>query len=409
MKNSLKHYFTFASRDRRAILLLTGLIVVSLLVPFALPYLVSDNTTNFSEFSNQIAQYKEDIKQQEAEINQKGKQPNTNSGGSAITQEIAAFNPNTLTAQKAEDLGLPPKVAANIEKYLQKGGKFKKPDDFAKIYGMTNADFQRLQPYLIFEDNGSSRQAEQPSVIARKTLPPLSPFDPNTLTAQKAEDLGLPPKVAANIEKYLQKGGKFKKPDDFAKIYGMTNADYSRLQPYITIAPNPGAVAANTTGGKEKIEKMEFSDFSDPDMPKPATKKNGIKIDINTASAEEWDKLPGIGATYANMIVNFRTKLGGFTNIEQVKETRGLPEETYNLIVPHLMNNSPQSINKININAADAATLSKHPYIYKDVAQSIVNIRKQHGNYTSVEGIKKSKLVDETLYRKIAPYLSITD
>lgn len=324
MKNSLKHYFTFASRDRRAILLLTGLIVVSLLVPFALPYLVSDNTTNFSEFSNQIAQYKEDIKQQEAEINQKGKQPNTNSGGSAITQEIAAFNPNTLTAQKAEDLGLPPKVAANIEKYLQKGGKFKKPDDFAKIYGMTNAD-------------------------------------------------------------------------------------YSRLQPYITIAPNPGAVAANTTGGKEKIEKMEFSDFSDPDMPKPATKKNGIKIDINTASAEEWDKLPGIGATYANMIVNFRTKLGGFTNIEQVKETRGLPEETYNLIVPHLMNNSPQSINKININAADAATLSKHPYIYKDVAQSIVNIRKQHGNYTSVEGIKKSKLVDETLYRKIAPYLSITD
>lgn len=240
MKHALKQYFTFATRDRRAILVLTACILVMLFIPLILPYLITDKPDNFTEFEEQIRRYKEDINKQEEQNQQQIAARKT--GNNKYNQEtetnanvgvqIFPFNPNQLNAAQAEALGLPPKVASNIEKYLQKGGKFKKTEDFGKIYGMTDADFKRLSPYLVFEEKPPSNISTPTTVAANtKVLPPLAPFNPNQLNATQAEALGLPPKVASNIEKYLQKGGKFRKPEDFAKIYGMTDVDYQRLSP----------------------------------------------------------------------------------------------------------------------------------------------------------------------------------
>ena len=64
-------------------------------------------------------------------------------------------------------------------------------------------------------------------------------------------------------------------------------------------------------------------------------------------------------------------------------------------------------IQKININTVSFDELKSHPYIGYNIALSLINYRKQHGEYTVLSDIKKSALVTEDVYEKISPYLTI--
>lgn len=55
-------------------------------------------------------------------------------------------------------------------------------------------------------------------------------------------------------------------------------------------------------------------------------------IDINTATAEELEALPGIGPKLAGAIVQYRDKQGGFQTLEQIKEVKGIGEKKYESI-----------------------------------------------------------------------------
>ncbi len=56
------------------------------------------------------------------------------------------------------------------------------------------------------------------------------------------------------------------------------------------------------------------------------------KIDINKATAEEIDKLPGIGSIIAERIIEYREKNNGFKKIEELKNIRGLTSKKYEKI-----------------------------------------------------------------------------
>ena len=56
------------------------------------------------------------------------------------------------------------------------------------------------------------------------------------------------------------------------------------------------------------------------------------KININTASAEELDKLPGIGPAIAKAIIDYRTKNGSFKKIEDINEVKGIGDALFEKI-----------------------------------------------------------------------------
>ena len=63
----------------------------------------------------------------------------------------------------------------------------------------------------------------------------LFPFDPNTADSLQLSRLGLAPYQIRNIYRYRAKGGVFRSPQSFAKVYGLTRKQYRDLEPYITI------------------------------------------------------------------------------------------------------------------------------------------------------------------------------
>jgi competence protein ComEA len=56
------------------------------------------------------------------------------------------------------------------------------------------------------------------------------------------------------------------------------------------------------------------------------------KIDINTASVTELQKLPRIGEKVAQRIIDFRKQHGDFKKIEEIMKVKGIGERTFKLI-----------------------------------------------------------------------------
>ena len=138
----------------------------------------------------------------------------------------------------------------------------------------------------------------------------LASFDPNTADSITFLNLGLPSWMAKNILKYRAKGGRFRKQSDFQKVYGLTEKQYTTLEPYISIADIP----------KEQDTIRLFSHQEPRDTLQYYKYPSGTTISLNQADTTELKKIPGIGSAIARMIVGYRKKLGGFYQVEQLQD-----------------------------------------------------------------------------------------
>jgi len=232
-------------------------------------------------------------------------------------------------------------------------------------------------------------------------------FDPNIASVEQFEALGLPKFIAERIEKYRSKGGKFRKKEDFAKIYGLLPDTYERLEPYITLpsaddeslrTPQAEATATERNINSLIIEKPTES----KEMTTKTNLKQPIRFDLNTGDTTDFMRIKGIGSGYAKRIIKFREMLGGFASAEQVKETYGLPPETVDELLKYAFVKS--GVRKLKINQL-SLTDFRHPYIKYFQAKVIIAYRDQHGPFKNAEDLKQVKVLDETTLSKLLPYI----
>ncbi len=55
----------------------------------------------------------------------------------------------------------------------------------------------------------------------------------------------------------------------------------------------------------------------------------GSKINLNTATAEELDKIPGVGPARAKAILDYRSEHGSFKTIEEIKNIKGIGDKSF--------------------------------------------------------------------------------
>lgn len=315
----------------------------------------------------------------------------------AEEMELFPFDPNAASKEEFIQLGLSPKLAQTIINYRSKGGRFYEKEDLQKIYTLRNEDYERLEPYISIGkeqtfNNHKHKQHYTKTYVEGERAAELFSFDPNIASREELIQLGLPGWISDNIIKYREHGGAFRKKEDLQRIYGLKNEDYLRLAPYITL---PESTA------KEEIAVVTLVAEESPDFP--ARAEQPVIIDINRASAEEWQALRGVGPAYAKRITGFREKLGGFSSIQQIAETYGLPDSTFQLIKTQLRI-SPVT-RKIAINTASVETLRQHPYMDARKAAAIVSFREQHGAFQSIADLQKVKALSADLLKKLEPYL----
>jgi len=229
----------------------------------------------------------------------------------------------------------------------------------------------------------------QPTETKSLTKGALFEFDPNTLSIEGWQKLGLKERTAKTINNYRTKGGKFYKPEDLKKIWGLPEGFYERVKDYISIA------SLQKEYTPHNYEKQAFEKSA----------KIFALIDINSADTTALIALPGIGNKLALRIINFRDKLGGFYSVDQIGETYGLQDSIFQKIKSRLRLDGENK--KFNVNEATKDELKSHPYIRWNLANSIVEYRNQHGNFKSLEDLKNIALIDEATFNKIVHYLTL--
>ncbi len=216
-----------------------------------------------------------------------------------------------------------------------------------------------------------------------KFTKPLSKFDPNNYREEDWIRLGLSTKQAKVVLNFSKRG--LYSNEDLKRIFVISDELFNLIKDSTFYSLKKGSTIL---------------------IDKSISKSNPMLIEINSATEEELLNIKGIGPFFAKQILKKRNELGGFNQVSQLKEVWKMEQENFEIIEPFIKIDNSKII-KIELNSVNLDNLKKHPYVRWNIANSIIKIREQKGGFKNIEEIKESVLINEEMFEKLKPYLSL--
>lgn len=247
--------------------------------------------------------------------------------------------------------------------------------------------------------------------------PVLRPFDPNTADSLTLVGLGLKPWQVRNLLQYRRKGGRWQKPDDFARLYGLSDSAFQVLRPYIAIDTMPfyrereiRRVLRDSARRADSLFRDSLYRSKDSLRYGQRVEKKDTILDLNSADTLELQMIRGIGPFVARAIVRRRTELGGFYSPEQLRELamedvrlRSLDTLTGSFIA------SPDSIHMLPVNHCSLRRLASHPYLNYTQAEAIYNLRHRCLRLKNIHEIRQLPCFSSEDIERLTPYLDFSE
>lgn len=209
--------------------------------------------------------------------------------------------------------------------------------------------------------------------------PKVYPFNPNYITDYKGAALGMTNQEIDKLHAFRKKDQWINSSKQFQDVTKISDSLLKKISPLFKF---PEWVAKS----KSKPKTNKSNTYSS----KPKTFKQ--KQDLNTATAQQLQKVYGIGETFSKRIVTYRNKFkGGFIANAQLQDIYGLTPETIENILKDFTVKTPRNINKVKLNSATVDQLVTIQYIDYDVAHYIVEYRQLHEGYKSLDELMKVK------------------
>lgn len=267
----------------------------------------------------------------------------------------------------------------------------------------------------------------------RGDSPALFDFNPNTISHDSMLLLGFSDAQARGIENYRCKGGKFRRKEDFARMYTVSPEKYQELEAFIVIPDIYGSSSerrlihtAGTYGRNRSrgiYQRREWKEYDtmqrtrefrrDTDSLQPAMVRTWRTdtIDLNFADSADLTSLRGIGAYYAGKIMEYRNRLGFFYCDSQLLEIPGVDSARFASLRSRIHVSLPSEYNNEGLDSRIALSelsdkeMASHPYIGAFAARSMSFIRKKYGAAAlTVENLLHQGVITAALARKLSHY-----
>lgn len=110
--------------------------------------------------------------------------------------------------------------------------------------------------------------------------------------------------------------------------------------------------------------------------------------------------------TMTKRVLNYKRKLGGYIDTNQIKDVYGINKMQLKIILKNTIIDTI-NIKKININTSDYKTLIKHPYLDKIKVKSILNFRRVNLKFETLEILQNLEGFTQKDYNKVIKYLEL--
>jgi|SRR6185312_1158110 len=158
----------------------------------------------------------------------------------------------------------------------------------------------------------------------------LSMINLNTATEKELESL---PGVGQKTAEAIIAKRPLKSIDDLKEIKGISETKFEKIKPLVSLTETSAAAQAETAPVMTKTN-AAVGTASSAGRAMWASKKLAVdeKISLNSASLEELQKLPGIGAKKAEAIIQARP----FKSVEDIMKVKGIKAKTFDKMKDHL-------------------------------------------------------------------------
>ncbi len=269
--------------------------------------------------------------------------------------------------------------------------------DFLPLDNQLGLRHSSLDTSVFFVDKSSNPKRYSNHAIASsvkiKSKKETFFLDPNKADASAMIAIGIYPNIAERIIKYRAKGGQFKVNADVKKIFGFTEKLYTRVGAKLKVDTSLFV--------KSKVKSFTIAPtFTQLEKPIAAANYN-----INTMGFKALVQLLDDSLSVIQ-ILKYKVALGGYYDLQQLKEINGLNDSAYQTLILKCTIKSDAVFRKINLNLAEAYELRRHPYIKYKLAQLIIAYR-QNRTFQSIDELKKIPTVDEALFNKLKYYVFV--
>lgn len=376
----MKEFLYYTRSERRGLVVLLLLCIFIWVLPRLLPWRARADSDALAAFQAEVLAWQGDT----AIRSSQPAEPEPDAA-----HDPMPFDPNTADRATLAAAGLSHRTISAWLSYTSKGGRFRDLEDLEQFRALSAEDLAAIRPYLRWPRRASA--ASSLGDNATQAAPEYFSFDPNDVTREELRRLGVGERVASAWLNFLASGARFRQAEEVRKVYGLSTEQWERLAPHMTFA---------SPADQQPSPPATFAAWEEAETPRSY---ETVAIDINQASAEQWQSLYGIGPAFSRRIVQFRDKLGGFARIEQVAETYGLPDSTFQRIRGQLRL-SPIT-RPLAINHLSKEDLADHPYLGWREAEALIRYRQQHGPFSNLDDLRKVYALDAGMIERLAPYL----